>query len=125
MLGHLIKIMPEKEVRENESWEQINKLMTDVSKKMTVQNVTPSETAVFVFSLKDAIFPVLQDEFSDKTLAEDIMAVNQLIDTIGLNTFEVYLESREEIIADQQKAFREAHRSISFGKTNLYCIFSK
>lgn len=107
MLEHFINILPERDDQDNESYQQINELLSELSNKMTAQNITPSETATFVFSIKDAIFPVLQEEFDGKALADAILSVNQLIDQLGINTFEVYLDSREQIIADQQKAFQE------------------
>ncbi len=107
MLEHFINALPKRDDLNNESYRQINELLSELSNKMTAQNITPSETATFVFSMKDAIFPVLQEEFDDKTLADAILNVNQFIDHLGINTFEVYLESRERIIADQQKAFQE------------------
>lgn len=105
ILNYFIKTLPEKEDETNESYKKIDELLGDISRKMTNRNVTPTETAAFVFSMKDAIFPVLQEHFENKELANAIMTVNQFIDQLGLRTFEVYLESKEEVIAEQQRAF--------------------
>ncbi|MDM8514832.1 STAS domain-containing protein [Desulfobacterales bacterium HSG16] len=107
ILGHFINVMPDQDDQANDSYQKVLKILAAMSRKMTLQNITPSETAIFVFSMKNSIFPVLQDEFDEKKLADAIMAVNQLIDLLGINTFETYLESREEIINEQQQAFKE------------------
>lgn len=107
ILEHFINVVPKHEDQGNESYQKIFKILETISRKMTLQNITPSETAIFVFSMKNAIFPIIQDEFDEKKLADAIMAVNQLIDLFGINTFETYLESKEEIIDEQQKAFKE------------------
>lgn len=107
MLGLFIDALPEKGDETHQSYQQINDLLMELSRKMNEQNVTPSETAVFVFSMKDAIFPVLQNHFEGKEFAEAIILINRFIDQFGLSTFEIYLDSREEVITEQQKAFQE------------------
>lgn len=106
LLGHLLNALSSGD-ESDESYQNIAEMLTDLSAKMTEQNISPSETASFVFSLKDAIFPVLQENFEQRRLADAILAVNQMIDKLGIITFEAYLDSREEVIAEQQKAFRE------------------
>ena len=104
MPEYLIEFLSEKD---DESLQKINELLEDFCRKMTARNLTPSEAVMFVFSLKDAIFPVLKEKFSTDTLPQAIMEINRVIDRLGLKTFEVYLSFREQIITDQQRAFRE------------------
>lgn len=107
MTDHFIRALREKDDEPYELDENIHELLKDLIRKMTVQNITPSETAAFVFSMKDAMFPILREHFEGNELAYAIMEAGQLIDQIGISTFEIYLESREETIAEQQKIFME------------------
>jgi rsbT co-antagonist protein RsbR len=73
------------------------------------QGFSPSETAVFVFSLRRPIFNRLRKEYEDNAgaLADETWAVSELIDKLGLFTTEVYQKSREEIINRQQRDMLE------------------
>ncbi|NWH05158.1 STAS domain-containing protein [Desulfobacter latus] len=91
-----------------DDYRQMRKILGDLSKDLTLKNMSPSETATFIFSLKDAIVPVFQKEHKDDRLLMDyILVINRVIDQLGLYTFEVYLESRESLIREQQQAFME------------------
>ncbi len=107
MLDHFISVLPVKENEDNQLYKEINSLIEDISRKMTSQNISPAEISVFIFSMKDAIFPVIQNHFADRDLADAIMQVNQFIDHLGINAFEIYLNIREGLISDQQRAFME------------------
>jgi len=87
---------------------RIIELLEHLSKDATVNNVSPSDTALFVFSLKDTLFDELQDCFSAEVLNEGILAISQLVDKMGLITFETYMRSREAVIKEQQKALTDA-----------------
>ena len=87
---------------------RIIELLERLSKEATVNNVSPSDTALFVFSLKETLFDELQNSLSAETLNESILAISQLVDKMGLITFETYMRSREAVIKEQQKALTEA-----------------
>ncbi len=107
MLDHFISVLPVKEDEESQFYKEISNLITDISSQMTSQNINPAEISVFIFSMKDAIFPVIQKHFADRELADAIMQVNQFIDRLGINAFEIYVNIRERLISDQQRAFME------------------
>ncbi|QTA88050.1 STAS domain-containing protein [Desulfonema magnum] len=107
LLDNLIHVLPAKDDKTNESYQKVMEVLAKVSRRMSEQNMTPSETAMFILSVKEAVFPVIQEHFDDKKFADAIITVNHLIDHFALTTFEVYLDSREELISDQQNAFRE------------------
>jgi rsbT co-antagonist protein RsbR len=107
MIDLFIRALQKKDDESYEFDENMHELLKDLTRKMTVQNITPSETAAFMFSMKDAVFPILRENFQGKELADAIIEVGQLIEQLGITTFEIYLESREEIIAEQQKVFME------------------
>jgi rsbT co-antagonist protein RsbR len=83
--------------------------LRDISSSRAAQGFTPSETAIFVFSLKDALLPYLQDEYGDNPvrLNTEIVKMNKLIDKWGLVAFEAFMATREEVITRQSQALLE------------------
>ncbi len=90
-------------------WVSLREFLVDLSRaRVQQQGFSPSETAVQVFSLKKPLFALLQAEMADtETMLSERWAASALIDKIGLYTVEVYLESRESIIARQQHEMLE------------------
>lgn len=84
-------------------------LLTGVSRRRGLQGFTPEEIAKFIFSLKDAIAPLIREELkgSPEQLAQEMADLNTFIDQLGLSTFSAYVESREEYIKEQQRAILE------------------
>jgi rsbT co-antagonist protein RsbR len=64
----------------------------------------PSETALAVFSLKDAVYEVVADAAD---MVSEFLAFSRLIDDLGLHTFETYVTARERIIIDQSASMME------------------
>ena len=87
---------------------RIVELLERLSKEATINNVSPSDTALFVFSLKDTLFDELHKSLTGEILNGAILAISQLIDKMGLITFETYMRSREAVIKEQQKALTDA-----------------
>lgn len=67
---------------------------------------SPSDTALFVFSLKEPILEPLQQLDGDAR-AQTLLALNKLIDQLGLYTVEVFQQGREEVILRQQQEMLE------------------
>lgn len=90
-------------------WDEIRALLTEVSKSRARQGSTPSETATFIFSLKQSLFDHLRADLGDRPelLAQDTWSVSVLLDRLGLYTVEVFQHSREQIIARQQQELLE------------------
>lgn len=108
IVDSLIDALKEKDIYNDEAYQNIQQQMADFSRDMTLRNITPTETAQFIFLIKDAIFPLFQEECNqEKILAEYILFINALVDKLGLYTFQTYLESREALIKEQQQAFME------------------
>lgn len=78
-------------------------MLEDISQSRAMQGFTPSETATYIFSLKDTILQFSQEEFSDQPelLNTTTIRISKLLDKLGLVTFETYAESREGIITKQ------------------------
>lgn len=84
-------------------------MLTELSRTRSRQGFTPSETATFVFSLKQTLFSTLRRVHgSDAEGAmEDIWKVTRLLDKLGLHTTEIFQQAREEVIRRQQEEMLE------------------
>jgi rsbT co-antagonist protein RsbR len=90
------------------AWTPVRDFLARISRTRAQQGFTPSETATFVFSLKQPLFDQLQATVPDaKTLAAELWHVTTTLDSLGLLTTEVYLKSREEVIVRQQQEMLE------------------
>jgi rsbT co-antagonist protein RsbR len=93
---------------ETPAWKPVKEMLSGVSRSRAAQGFTPSETATFVFSLKQPLFTLLRKEVTQtQELVDGIWKVNLLLDKLGLYTTEVYQQSREAIIARQQTELLE------------------
>jgi rsbT co-antagonist protein RsbR len=86
------------------SWRPLRELLASISVSRARKGFTPTETATFVFSLKEPLFARLRAELAGDPalLAEETLHASRLLDALGLYTAEVYQKGREEVIARQQ-----------------------
>jgi rsbT co-antagonist protein RsbR len=91
------------------AWQDVKHLLSELSLTRARQGFTPSETATFVFSLKQPLFARLSQEFGDDAqgLADEIWRATSLLDALGLHTTEVHQKGREEMIGRQQQELLE------------------
>ncbi len=90
------------------AWSEARALIGYLSRSRAKVGLTPSETATFVFSLKQALFDRLVAVSKDPgRLAADLWVVSLLLDKLGLYSVEVFMESREEMIRRQQQDLLE------------------
>jgi rsbT co-antagonist protein RsbR len=92
-----------------EAHQSIRELLADMSRSRAVQGFSPTETAMFVFSLKQALFTALSRnrKLDAEPLAQIFGEASQLLDGLGLHCMEVFLKSREEVIVRQQRELSE------------------
>lgn len=90
-------------------WAPLRELLEEVSHARVVQGFSPSQTATFVFSLKEPLFALLRREIRNDAdrLADEIWMATKLLDQLGLYTTEAYQRSREELISRQQQELLE------------------
>jgi rsbT co-antagonist protein RsbR len=90
-------------------WSEVSQLLISISASRARQGFTPSETATFVFSLKEPLFSRLRQEHGKdaEALADETWAATVLLDKLGLQTVEAYQRAREEIIRRQQEELIE------------------
>jgi rsbT co-antagonist protein RsbR len=89
-------------------WAPVREFLTSLAALRAKDGFTPSETAAFIFSLKEPLFSRLRSEITDsKLLSEELWSTTIILDKLGLLTTEVHQRTREEVIARQQQELLE------------------
>lgn len=90
-------------------WKPTSDFLAGISRSRATQGFSPSETATFVFSLKQPLFTRLRQELGADAavLAEELWTATVLLDKLGLFTTEVFQKSREDVIKRQQDELLE------------------
>lgn len=90
-------------------WSSVKDLLTSLTRTRVQQGFSPTQVALFIFSLKKPLFGCLREEYGrdGETLASEIITTNDLIDRLGLLTTEAFQKAREEIIIRQQQEMLE------------------
>jgi rsbT co-antagonist protein RsbR len=90
------------------AWAPAHELLKRLSRTRAMQGFSPTETATFVFSLKEPLFALLRQEVRDtESLARETWAVTTIVDSLGLYTTEMYQQGREEILVRNQQEMLE------------------
>jgi len=91
------------------AWDEARDFLKSISASRAQQGFTPTETAMFVFSLKEPVFDQLRRDVGDnaKALASELWQATELFDRLGLYTAEVYQQSRNDVIGRQQAELLE------------------
>ena len=86
------------------AWLDVRELLDDLSRTRATRGFTPTETAMFVYSLKQPLFARLQEALADRPaeLGPTLWVTTVLLDRLGLFTTEAYLRTREDVIRRQQ-----------------------
>jgi rsbT co-antagonist protein RsbR len=94
---------------ESSAWTEVRHLLADMSAARVRQGFTPTETATFIFSLKEPLFAQLRDFLATDpaALAAEVTDTGTLFDRMGLYTVEEYQRSREGVIMRQQQELLE------------------
>ena len=92
-----------------DAWADVREILGELSRDRARAGFTPTETAMFVFSLKQPLFACLRAEYKGdpEALVEDIWLATTLLDRLGLHTVESYQISREDVIGRQQRELLE------------------
>jgi rsbT co-antagonist protein RsbR len=94
---------------DHRSWDEVRDLLAEISSTRAKGGSTPSETATFVFSLKQPLFSHLRNSFAGDAagLADASWIINTLLDKLGLYTIESFQRTRDQIIVRQQQELLE------------------
>jgi len=106
--GRVIRLGNIEDISGNE-YKEIKKHLQKLSRSRSVLGFSPSETASYIFSFKAALNPFMQDAYKDdpQKLTEEIVIINEILDKLGLFTFEEYMKGKEEIIKEQSISLLE------------------
>jgi rsbT co-antagonist protein RsbR len=83
---------------------ELRAVLDELSRSRARDGYTPRETALNVFSLKEAVYELVADAAD---LVPEFLAFSRMVDDLGLETFEAYSAAREQIISDQASAMLE------------------
>ena len=91
------------------AWSATRDMLGDLSRSRALQGFTPSETATFIFSMKEPLFTLLRQHVKEdaEQLGEEIWIATKVLDKLGLFTAEVYQQSRDDIIKRQAQELLE------------------
>ena len=78
--------------------------LDELSRSRARDGFTPSETALGVFSLKEAVYELVAES---PELVPEFFAFSRVVDELGLRTFETFSATREQIITDQATSMME------------------
>jgi rsbT co-antagonist protein RsbR len=88
----------------SEAYAPARALLSEMSRDRARRGFSPSETAIDIFALKEAMFAIA-DARGDTH--ETIVAVSRWVDALGLYTFELFASAREQVIAEQAEQLLE------------------
>jgi rsbT co-antagonist protein RsbR len=91
------------------AWDGVREMLAGISRARALQGFSPSETATFVFSLKQTLFTAIgEDAGGDPAALQDALwTATRILDRLGLYTTELHQSSREEVISRQQQELLE------------------
>jgi rsbT co-antagonist protein RsbR len=92
-----------------DAWGRVRDILAELSSSRASQGYSPSETAMFVFSLKQPVFARLRAEAGGNAdaLADELWNATLLLDRLGLFTTESFQKTRESVIQAQQRELLE------------------
>ncbi|QGZ41404.1 STAS domain-containing protein [Pseudoduganella flava] len=87
----------------------VRALLADISAARVRQGFSPTETATFIFSLKEPVFAVMRTQLAadPAALAAEVSEAGALFDRMGLYTIEEFQKGRESVIMRQQQELLE------------------
>lgn len=90
------------------AWEPMREMLENLSRSRARQGFTPTDTANFVFSLKQPLFARLRKSIQDTgALTDEVITASRVLDKLGLHTTETFQKGREDIIYRQQQELLE------------------
>jgi len=93
----------------NQEWSETRVFLEKLSRSRAMQGFDSQSTASFIFSLKRPLFDLLQREYATDPaeLGNQLWAISELIDALGMHTIRAFQKSREDVIARQQEELLE------------------
>ncbi|MFT3687173.1 MAG: STAS domain-containing protein [Phycisphaerales bacterium] len=91
------------------AWQPVRDFITELSRTRAKAGFTPSETATFIFSLKQPLFDRLSKAHANDParLVREFWDATLMLDALGMQTAEAFQAAREEVISRQQDELME------------------
>lgn len=86
----------------SKEWDQVKDFLGNISYSRAMQGYTPSETATFIFSLKQPLINIFKDKATEPEFFNRLWEMTLLLDKLGLYTTEIFIKRKEETISRQQ-----------------------
>ena len=90
------------------AWDRLHEMLGDLSVSRARIGFSPTETATFVFSLKQPLFELIRGSFTTADdVARETWHASVALDRLGLLTTEAFQKGREAMIIRQQQSMLE------------------
>lgn len=107
----LVNVAPESRLEEfgSAAWRPVKDMVATLSGSRATLGFSPSETALFVLSLKPAIFSLIRKTRGENSeqVFDDMGVVDNFVDKLSLHSTDSYIQSRDRVIARQQEDMLE------------------
>ncbi|HSE98773.1 MAG TPA: STAS domain-containing protein [Blastocatellia bacterium] len=102
----------------------IRRLLLELSEARAAQAFSPSETAFYVFSLKETLLPFLRDEYENDPalLLEELNKLSKALDKLGSFIFVSTIKNRERVIRQQQQDMLELSTPVVHIWDRIICL---
>lgn len=87
---------------DSKEWDQVKDFLGNISYSRAMQGFTPTETATFIFSLKQTLINIFKSKSADTDFFTNLWVMTLILDKLGLYTTEVFIRRKEETISRQQ-----------------------
>ena len=107
--GIRVGVVNEEFSLEDDAWEDLRAVLSDVSKERVGRGVTPTEMATFVLALKAPLFKRLEamPGLEGGKLVREVLMVTRLVDAFAIYTNEIFIGERDQIIERQRQEMLE------------------
>ncbi len=94
---------------DSDEWSPVIEILGGIAITRARQGFSPRETGNFIFSLKEALLEVLQQEITEdaRLLFTESLKINRIMDNLSVVTFETFIKGREEVILRQTDEIAE------------------
>lgn len=93
---------------ESSKFEPVTDILAGISISRAKQGFSPRETGAYIFSLRESLMGILQQEIKDpQELYLQTSKLSRIIDSFAVSTFETFIRGREEVILRQTDEISE------------------
>ncbi|MBW4037383.1 MAG: STAS domain-containing protein [Acidobacteria bacterium] len=91
------------------AWQSLREILASLSVSRASQGFTPSETALFILSLKSPVFALVRQQSGNDAdqLYASITEIDSFIDKLALLTTDSFIHGRDQVISRQQEEMLE------------------